>query len=51
MGQEGITESNLHVCSKDDTKIAVYNMEECIERRDWNSGTILYSRKSYDKNY
>ena len=26
-------ESNLHVCGEDDTKIAVYNMEECIERR------------------
>ena len=23
-------ESNLHVCGEDDTKIAVYNMEECI---------------------
>ena len=25
-------ESNLHVCGKDDTKIAVYNLEECTER-------------------
>ena len=31
-------ESNLHVWGKDDTKIAVYNMEECIERWDGNSG-------------
>ena len=28
-------ESNLHVCGKDDTKIAVHNMEECIERGDF----------------
>ena len=35
-------ESNLHVCGKDDTKITVYNMEECTERRDWNSCTILF---------
>ena len=34
--------SNLHMCSKDDTKIAVYNMEEYIERWDENSCTILF---------
>jgi len=27
-------ESNLHVCGEDDTKRAVDNMEECIERKD-----------------
>ena len=25
-------ESNLHVCCKDNTKIAIYNPEECTER-------------------
>ena len=25
-------EPNLHVCGEDDTKRAVYNMEECIEK-------------------
>ena len=29
--------SSLHVCGKDDTKIAIYNLEECTERSDWNS--------------
>ena len=24
--------SNLHVCGKDDTKVAIYNPEECTER-------------------
>ena len=31
-------ESNLHVCGKDDPKIAVYNMERCIKRK-W--GTLI----------
>ena len=31
--QVGILESNLHVCGEDDTKRAVYNMEECIEKK------------------
>ena len=26
-------ESNLHVCGKDDTKTAIYNVEKCTERR------------------
>ena len=40
-------ESNLHVCGKDDTKIVVYNVEKCTEkRRDWNSCTILYWKKT-----
>ena len=26
-------ESSLHVCGEDDTRMAVYNMEECIERK------------------
>ena len=25
--------SNLYVCGKDDTKIAIYNPEECIGKR------------------
>jgi len=24
------------VCGKDDTKTAVYNLEECTEKRDWD---------------
>ena len=31
--RKGSLEPNLHVCGEDDTKRAVYNMEECIERR------------------
>ena len=30
------SEPNLHVCGKDDTKRAVYNMEEHIEKGDQN---------------
>ena len=26
------SESNLHVCGKNDTKIVVYNMEKCTEK-------------------
>ena len=26
-------ESSLYVCGEDDTRMAVYNMEECIERK------------------
>jgi len=25
------SESNLHVCGKDDTKIVIYNMEKCTK--------------------
>ena len=31
--RKGSPESNLHVCGEDDTRMAVYNMEECIERK------------------
>ena len=50
-------ESNLHVCGKDDTKIAVYNMERCTEEAKKKSrkktGTLVqfYSTTSYDTNY
>ena len=27
------TKSNVHVCDKDDTKIAIYNPEECTGKR------------------
>ena len=30
--RKGSPEPNLHVCDEDDTKMTVYNMEECIER-------------------
>ena len=32
-------ESNLHVCGKDDTKIATYNSEESTEKGDF--GTLV----------
>ena len=32
--RKGSPESNLHVCGEDDTKRVVYNMEECIERKE-----------------
>ena len=38
-------ESNLHVCGKDDTKIAIYNPEEYTEKGDWNSCTISVWKK------
>ena len=31
--KKGSPEPNLHVCGEDDTKKAVYNMEECIEKK------------------
>ena len=34
-------ESNLHVCGKDDTKIVVYNMEKCTEKRERKKGYKL----------
>ena len=30
--RKGSPESNLHVCGEDDTKRAIYNIEECIEK-------------------
>ena len=39
-------ESNLYVCGKDDTKIAIYNLEKCIEKADWNSYTISVLKKT-----
>ena len=38
--------SSLHVCGKDDTKIAIYNLEKCIEKADWNSYTISVLKKT-----
>ena len=34
-------ESNLHVCGKDDTKIIVYNMGKCTEKRERKKGYRL----------
>jgi len=39
-------ESNLHACGKDDTKIAIYNPEECAAKGDWNSCTIFVWKKT-----
>ena len=41
--------SNLHVCGKDDTKIAVYNMEECTERGDWKTLVQFYFEENHMK--
>ena len=38
--------SNLHVCGKNDTKIAIYNPEEGTEKGDWNSYTISVLKKT-----
>ena len=39
--------SNLHVCGKDDTKIAIYNPEECAKMwRELRSGRKSYETKS-----
>ena len=40
-GRKGSPESNLHVRGADDTKMAVYNMEECIERRHLETRDFL----------
>ena len=37
--RRGFPESNLHMCGKDDTNGVVYNVEECIEKRDRNLKT------------
>ena len=42
-------ESNLHVCGKDDTKIVIYNMEECTERRDWKTLVQFYFEENHMK--
>ena len=31
--RKGSPEPNLHMCGEDDTKRAVYNMEECVKRK------------------
>ena len=50
--------SNLHVCGKDDTKIVVYNMERCTEKKENKSRRrtrtlvqFYYSTRPYDMNY
>ena len=37
------SESNLHVCDKDDTKIVIYNMKKCTKGgwRKKRTGTIV----------
>ena len=34
--RKGSSKPNLHVCGEDDTKRAVYNMDERIKKRDQN---------------
>ena len=54
------SESNLHVCGRDDTKAGIYNMERCTKKRKGEKkskikiGTLVqfyYSTKSYVTNY
>ena len=40
--KKGFSESNLHVCGEGDTKMVVYNMEECIEKRDQKPDTVKF---------
>ena len=47
--RKGSPEPNLHVCGEDDTKRAVYNMEECIEREDRNFKNKEYSEENLMK--
>ena len=47
--RKGFTEPNLHVCGEDDTKRAVYNMEEGIEKRGiGTSKQRILRRKPYE---
>ena len=46
--RKGSPESNLHVCGEDDTKRAVYNMEECAKKKIGTSKRIVPRRKSYE---
>ena len=39
-------EPNLHVCGENDTKRAIYNMEECIERGIETSKKVMPRGKS-----
>ena len=46
--RKGSSESNLHVCGENDIKRAVYNMEECIEKRIGTSKRVVLRRKPYE---
>ena len=46
---KGSPKSNLYVCGEDDTKMAVYNLEEGIEKGDRNSETIDFWKKTIEK--
>ena len=47
--RKGSPEPNLHVCGEDDTKKAVYNMEECAKKREiGTSKRVVPRRKSYE---
>ena len=39
------SESNLHVCGRDDTKIVVYSMRRCTKKRGWEKKSSNF----YDK--
>ena len=39
-------EPNLHVCGENNTKRAIYNMEECIEKK----GSELLNKEYLEKN-
>ena len=47
--RKGSPEPNLHVCGEDDTKRAVYNMEEGIKKRGiGTSKQRILRRKPYE---
>ena len=39
------SESNLHVCDRDDTKTRVYNMKRCTKRGDWKKSKKFRGRR------
>ena len=41
---------NLHVCDEDETKMAVYNMEECIEKEETEKEVGLRRKPCKTKN-
>ena len=47
--RKGSPEPNLHVYGENDTKKAVYNMEECAKKREiGTSKRVVPRRKSYE---
>ena len=47
--RKGSPEPNLYVCGEDDTKRAIYNMEECIKKRGSELLNELYLEENLTK--